>query len=270
MMRLCCCVLVCVAVALMSAIGRTQQANTASSQDRVAALLRAYPDFLDRIEQNQLIWKDGSKMPIDDGKGSKSFDALLDDPDIKDMFSMSYPLGEKGIPPGVNFDPGRVRYMPLFQKMYGDCEKRGFMANAGDVVWLSSKPGHKTIKFSKINGAAKALQQVSDELDKLPGHFTQYLQPTEGTYNCRVIAGTKRQSAHGLGVAIDIASAHTNYWLWTKPAPNAAIPYKNQIPWDIVNIFERYGFIWGGKWYHYDTMHFEYRPEIIEAAKNIH
>lgn len=95
MMRLCCCLLVCVGIALMSAVGRTQQANTGSSPDRVAALLRAYPDFLDRIEQNQLIWKDGTKMPIDDGKGSKSFDALLDDPDIKDMFSMSYPLGER-------------------------------------------------------------------------------------------------------------------------------------------------------------------------------
>ncbi|MEJ2663631.1 MAG: M15 family metallopeptidase, partial [Spirochaetia bacterium] len=27
--------------------------------------------------------------------------------------------------------------------------------------------------------------------------------------------------------------------------------------------FEKYGFIWGGKWYHYDTMHFEYRPELL-------
>ena len=27
--------------------------------------------------------------------------------------------------------------------------------------------------------------------------------------------------------------------------------------------FEKYGFIWGGKWYHFDTMHFEYRPELI-------
>ena len=31
----------------------------------------------------------------------------------------------------------------------------------------------------------------------------------------------------------------------------------------IVEIFERHGFIWGGKWYHYDTMHFEYRPELL-------
>jgi hypothetical protein len=36
---------------------------------------------------------------------------------------------------------------------------------------------------------------------------------------------------------------------------------------EIVEIFERHGFIWGGKWYHFDTFHFEYRPEIIALAK---
>ena len=35
-------------------------------------------------------------MRIDDGKGAKAYDAMLDDPDIKDMCSMKYPLGEKG------------------------------------------------------------------------------------------------------------------------------------------------------------------------------
>jgi len=35
------------------------------------------------------------------------------------------------------------------------------------------------------------------------------------------------------------------------------------MPQQIVDIFERHGFIWGGKWYHYDTMHFEYRPELL-------
>ena len=53
----------------------------------------------------------------------------------------------------------------------------------------------------------------------------------------------------------------------SKPAADGRIPYKNEIPWEIVRIFERHGFIWGGKWYHYDTMHFEYRPEIIATAK---
>jgi hypothetical protein len=54
--------------------------------------------------------------------------------------------------------------------------------------------------------------------------------------------------------------------LTTNTAGDSArlVPYRNRIPHRIVEIFERHGFIWGGKWYHYDTMHFEYRPELLQ------
>ena len=238
------------------------QSGTSSPTDAVPALIKAYPDFLDRIEQNELVWKDGTRMRIDDGKGAKTFDALLDDPDIKDMFLMKYPLGEQRLPPDVNFDPGRVRYAPLFKKMYGDCHSAGFISNMAEIAWLPSKYG-KSLKFSKINGAAAALQRVSDELDNLPPRFLTYLRPSQGTYNCRLVAGTNRESTHGLGIAIDIAGAHSHYWQWAKSDADGRYLYKNEIPWEIVRIFEKHGFVWGGKWYHYDTMHFEYRPEIV-------
>jgi hypothetical protein len=241
-------------------------AAPAEPANGVAALIRAYPNFLDRIEGNELVWKDGTRMRIDDGEGQKSFEVLLNRPDIKDMFAMPYPAGDKGLGPDVNFDPGRVRYAPLFKKMYGDCRRSDLVAQAANVVWLRRKDG-RTIKFSKINGAAEALQRVSDELDRLPNRFNKYLTPMQGTYNCRVIAGTNRLSAHGLGIAIDIASKHSNYWRWTKPGANGRIAYRNEIPWEIVRVFEKHGFIWGGKWYHYDTMHFEYRPELLPPAK---
>jgi D-alanyl-D-alanine carboxypeptidase len=251
-------------LAIAPALGLAQ-AETSSPTGAVTALIKAYPDFLDRIEENDLVWKDGTRMRIDDGKGVKAFEALLDDPDVKDMFLMKYPVGKQGLAPENNFDPGRVRYAPLFQKMYGDCHTAGFTANLVNVVWLPSKYG-KNLKFSKINGAAAALQQVSDELDKLPQRFLTYLRPTQGTYNCRLVAGTNRESAHGLGIAIDIAAAHSHYWQWSKPDADGRFPYRNEIPWEIVEIFEKHGFIWGGKWYHYDTMHFEYRPEIVLSA----
>ena len=262
--RLPCAAVIFLLVAALS--GGLTQPVTNPPAAASAALLKAYPDFLDRIEGNELVWKDGTRMPIDDGKGAKSFGAMLDDPDIKDMFSMQYPLGDKGLAPDVDFDPGRMRYAPLFEKMYGDCKAPGFMHNAVEVVWLPRRDGKK-LKFSKINGAAAALQQVSNELDKLPARFLAYLRPSQGTYNCRTIAGTQRRSTHGYGIAIDLAEAHSDYWRWSKPDADGHIPYKNETPWEIVRIFERHGFIWGGKWYHYDTMHFEYRPEMIAAAR---
>jgi hypothetical protein len=140
------------------------------------------------------------------------------------------------------------------------------MANATNVLWLPRRYG-KNLQFTRVNGAAEELQKVSNELDRLPAHFLDYLRPTQGTYNCRASAGTSHRSSHGFGIAIDIAAAHSHYWLWSKPDSNGRYRYKNEIPWEIVNIFEKHGFIWGGKWYHYDTMHFSYRPEIIGAAK---
>ncbi len=250
---------------LASSAASPAKAQASLPSQAAAALLNAYPTFLDRFEQGDLVWKDGTRMRVDDGKANKSFDEMLDHPDIKDMFAMKYPLGENGLAPEVNFDPGRVRYMPLFEKMYGNCQTGGVTANLVDVTWLPNKDGGK-LKFTKLNGAAEALQKASDELATLPDRFLAYLRPSEGTYNCRPIAGTNRHSPHGLGIAIDIAAAHSDYWRWSKRESGGRISYKNEIPWDIVRIFEKYSFIWGGKWYHYDTMHFEYRPEIIAAA----
>jgi len=235
----------------------------ADGASQVHALIKAYPDFLDRIDGNDLVWKDGTRMSVDDKKGAKDFESLLEKPDIKDQFAMSYPLGRPAAgPPQPNFDPGRVRYMPLFDKMYGDCTKGETLPKLVEITWLPKKNGEK-LKITAVNGVAERLAAVSRELDELSDEFVKFLKPTSGTYNCRVIAGTDRISAHGHGIAIDINSDQSDYWMWTKPDSNGLYPYRNRVPYEIAEIFEKYGFIWGGKWYHYDTMHFEYRPELL-------
>ena len=55
----------------------------------------------------------------------------------------------------------------------------------------------------------------------------------------------------------------TTYWQWVKPGADGLYHWSNKIPDEIVAVFERHGFIWGGRWYHFDTMHFEYRPELL-------
>ena len=67
---------------------------------------------------------------------------------------------------------------------------------------------------------------------------------------------------HAYAAAIDINAKYSNYWRWGSGSKGEPI-WRNQIPIQIVRIFERHGFIWGGYWYHYDTMHFEYRPELV-------
>lgn len=229
------------------------------------ALVAAYPDYLSGHDGRHLLWKDGSRMAFDDGKGPKSFKQLLINPDLEDQFYTPYPKGRAGTAPGVNIDPGRVRFEPFFKKMYGDCKKGAVKANMVTITWLP-KTVAKRVRVTRVNGVAKRLQAVSKDLETLPKRFRKFLAPIAGTYNCRKIAGTNRYSVHAFGAAIDINVKHAHYWRWSKPGKNGRYPYKNHVPLEIVEIFERHGFIWGGKWYHYDTMHFEYRPELLAVG----
>lgn len=231
---------------------------------RVERLVAAYPGVIDRVEGNALVWKDGTRMTIDDGRGPKPHEEMLAAADLKDMFLQAYTAGATEEKPPLNFDPGRARNAALFDKLYGDCRKDEVAGNLVDVVWLPRKWG-RIVKATKTNGVAEKLAAVSKELDALPARFDPFLFPSAGTYNCRVIAGTTRVSAHGHGIAIDLATERSDYWRWAGAKAGGAIPYRNRIPMEIVEIFERHGFIWGGRWYHYDTMHFEYRPELIGA-----
>jgi len=242
---------------------RAQPVPATDLQAIAQRLLDAYPQFLERRDGNALVWRDGKRMTIDDGLGPKTPGDRLDAPDLKDMLATPYPVGVAP-PPARDADPGRARNSAFFQAMYGDCEKDGVSAHLVPVVWLPKKWG-KTLQVTRVNGVAERLAAVSADLDKLPARFDTYLFPPAGTYNCRPIAGTSRLSPHGLGIAIDIATKHTDYWRWNKPGSDGRYPYRNRIPAEIVAIFEKHGFIWGGKWYHYDTMHFEYRPELLPA-----
>ncbi|RIA56638.1 M15 family metallopeptidase [Dichotomicrobium thermohalophilum] len=228
-------------------------------------LVSAYPAFLAGYEDNAIIWHDGTRMPFDDGR-EKTFKQRLTDPDLEDQFYAEYPRGLRGVPPLENVDPGRVRYEPFFEKMYGNCkdDRRAVSARLKEVVWLPENYG-KTLRVTKVNGVADALQKVSNKLDKLPQRFMKYLRPSAGTYHCRTIAGTERFSVHAFGAAVDINAKYGDYWRWSGAEPGETLVYRNRIPWEIVEIFEQHGFIWGGKWYHYDTLHFEYRPELLNG-----
>jgi len=227
-------------------------------------LVASYPEFLAGHDGTQLTWKDGTVMPFDDGK-QKTFEERLVDADLDDQFLLTYTPGPMLDDPLVNFDPGRIRSEAFFKKMYGDCKKGEVQKKLVSVPWLP-KHGGKPIKITPVNGVAEKLQRVSEELDELPPEMMKYLQPASGTFNCRNVSRTDRSSAHGFGIAIDINAKFGDYWEWNRPRRSEDLRYRNQVPWEIAAIFEKHGFIWGGKWYHFDTLHFEYRPELIVAA----
>lgn len=234
----------------------------------IQKLLEAYPEYLESATANTLYWKDSTEMKYNDGIKDKDFQTLLYSPDLEDQMSMSYPVGKDYLIPPENFDPGRIRYEPFFLKMYGESASQ-VRKKLVSVAWMP-KTTNKRLMITSVNGVNEKLQAVSNELDTLPPALKKYVTETAGTFNWRKISGTNRLSAHSFGIAIDINTKYADYWRWNMPKnPRQKLDYKNRIPMEIVKIFEKYGFIWGGKWYHYDTMHFEYRPELLSINTNL-
>jgi hypothetical protein len=223
-------------------------------------LLRAYPHALAGFDGSELIWRDGTRMSVDDGRPNKSMEQQLRDGSILDQLRLIYPAGA-ALLPAPQQDPGRVRNRAFFNKMYGDCKSGQVVPNLVPVVWLPNTWGH-VLSITAVNGIDRQVTAISHELDELPAEDKRYVYPPGGTYACRPVADTGQTSMHAWGAAIDINPALSDYWLWRRGADG--IPtYVNRVPPDVVAVFERHGFIWGGRWAHFDTMHFEYRPELL-------
>ena len=222
--------------------------------DNVKKLMKYYPQIIG-FKDNKVLFNDGSSLDYDDKK-QKSSQELMDNPDIEDQFLYQYKVKN------IN-DAGRVRNEAFFKKIYGN-SKTEVERNLTEIIWCPKLVNQK-IKVTTINGVDKIIKKLSTELDNYP-EYKKYLTNIAGTFNWRKIAGTTRLSMHSFGMTIDINTKYSNYWQWDCKCKNenTKLNYKNKIPEKLVAIFEKYGFIWGGNWYHYDTMHFEYRPELIK------
>ena len=227
----------------------------------VKKLLAAYPDVIVGFNNNRLFFRDKTALVWNDGK-IKAPQTLIDSPDLEDMFAQRYTRGVLISPPKKGSDPGRIRNEQLFKKLYGSTQT-SIAKNLTEINWCPKLVGKK-IRVTRLNGVARQLDKVSKELDEHP-ELKKYLTNIGGTFNWRYINGTRRLSTHSFGMTIDINTAYSDYWQWTCKCvnENIVVPYMNRIPQVIVDAFEKQGFIWGGKWYHYDTMHFEYRPELL-------
>lgn len=232
-----------------------------SLAQKLDILVKSYPSVLAGVEGNHLLFRDGGPpLVIDDGQ-TKTHQEKLKDADIEDMLSQFYPLGPCASRPAVNFDPGRIRVDGFFRRLYG-ASKAQVKQQLVRVQWFGTR-----LWVHRAHGAAEALKRVRDEIAKLPKALRKPAMKSAGTFNWRTIAGTKRLSVHSFGAAVDLDVKYSNYWRWSGGKPGRVPIYTNRIPLEIVDIFERHGFVWGGRWYHYDTMHFEYRPALIAISR---
>lgn len=183
-------------------------------------------------------------LPVDAAPG-RSDEERLEHPTLSDMFRPRYATGPIKPITDPAEDPGRARVEALYRAAWP-------VKALVDGKFF----GQKIRVQPKVATALAAVEKKLTGLkDALP-----FLKKLGGTWNPRNIAGTDRQSAHSWGIAIDLNPDLSHYWRWSKTG------WQNKVPQSVVDAFEAEGFIWGGRWYHFDTMHFEYRPELLDAA----
>lgn len=199
---------------------------------------------------------DGQRLLYDDGR-PKTPDERLDDPDLQDMFAQRYPQGPITPVTTPDEDPGRTRVDALFRARYGSGPNA--VPVVPFVLFGTKLRVHRLVEpaFARARTRLEALVHEQPAL-------RVYFKNLGGTFVVRNIAGTTRRSAHSYGVSLDINVERSHYWRWQRPP--APLRWRNEIPPVIVQAFEAEGFIWGGRWYHYDTMHFEYRPELLDPS----
>jgi hypothetical protein len=241
----------------------SQQYETTAKRD-LLALMMAYPKHIDNIELDgqsiYVVMNSGDKIVYDDLK-IKNFDEKLANADIQDMMEIDYPLHSIDTLMDENCDPGRIRCYQFLHAVYG--------SSRGDIEanLINVDLGTGSSAFNGQNSAADALAEVFSSLSRLLKSEPEvygFVYPLSGTYNYRVIAGTGQLSPHAFAIAIDLKRDDCDYWQWANKEQGQG--RLDEYPPSLVDLFECHGFIWGGKWSHFDFLHYEYRPELIAKA----
>jgi hypothetical protein len=237
-------------------------AEPAAVPRSVACIVKYYGGAA-RRDQEGWVWvgDDGKTVPYHDGTGAP-IETRWRNPTIEDLFEQRYHTGPITTPP-ENFDPGRVRSDTIFFSWFGhdaaEVQKKLVAVRMAGKIFMV----HEKVKPNVERIAAR----IAIELKKTPS-LADYFDKPGGTFNWRLIAGTDMLSNHSWAAAIDLDVPHSNYWRNEPGVASGAKPivWKNRYPQAIVDAFEAEGFIWGGRWWHFDTMHFEYRPELIDPT----
>ena len=253
-------------VTVMAKESDASDENLINMKRDLLVLMIAYPDEITSLTKDNngliyLVMKDGRKVLYDDMQ-DKNYNQKIYKADIHDTLEDIYPLGDINEVREENRDPGRFRSYQFLGAVYGEGEStiRKNLKN------YSTKFGN--LQFNSKNAAGDNLKKALDEayeLCKKDSKISNFIYPTSGTFNYRVVQDTGLLSPHSFGIAIDLHKNDSDYWKWvTKEKGSKRIA---EYPKELVKVFENNGFVWGGKWAHFDILHFEYRPEIILKAK---
>ncbi len=186
---------------------------------------------------------------------------------IEKLRVKKHPVKKRKIVPGVEGG--------FYRELFAITTKKSAKKQL-DEVKLS---GHYITVNHKLTEKIRLIDSKIKQLAKTDSEVRSFLKNIGSVeaFSWRTIAGAERMSNHSYGIAIDILPKKyhkkTIYWSWEQEKNRDWMLIPQNSLWTppdpVVKIFREEGFIWGGHWDRYDTMHFEYRPELISLFPKI-
>lgn len=242
---------------------------------RVRAFVHVYDSLIDSVSYQKddlVFFIKASAIHFEDGRMLSS--ARLDRREQCDPVFYIYPLEFPEEPIAPPEEP--IRHCTDVQEALWGRSESQIREHASSSTFLGRR-----VFLNDL--AIQALVDVEREIRALATvelKVAEWIDELDIAYSLidRGIAGTPRRSQHAWGLAVDLVPRSYDgqqvYWRWTRAWNGRGwhqIPMEQRWspPASVVRAFESHGFLWGGKWAHFDNIHFEYRPELLEYNKLI-
>jgi hypothetical protein len=248
----------------------SDEERTLRQDPRVRAFVRAYDALIDSVtyRDGDIVFALGNaSIHFEDGR-------MLDSRRLArrnrcDPLFYEYTLGPLTEPPPYSEE--KVTYCNDVQEALWGRTERQIRTHAHSTEFLDRKVFLNDLVIEAL-AAVEADILAAAEAD---ADVAAWVDGVDIAYSLqdRSVAGTAIRSQHAFGLAVDLVPRTYNglnaYWRWSRVYHRTSwhrIPVEKRWtpPEAVVQIFEGHGFVWGGKWTHFDNIHFEYRPEILE------
>jgi hypothetical protein len=236
---------------------------------RVRAFVQAYGDLIDsvRYEEDDVVFSLGSRpIHFQDGR-MLAADQLARSASCDPIF---YPYSlrplTRPLPPPEDLP---TFCMDLLESLWGRTEAE-IRTHGSSITFLD----HRMFVNDLLVDPLAAVEREIQAMAARDASVAQWIEDLDITYSfaSREIAGSATRSYHAWGLAIDLVprsyEGRAVYWRWSRVYNRDGwhqIPVERRWspPHAVIETFERHGFAWGGKWAHFDTIHFEYRPALL-------
>jgi hypothetical protein len=238
------------------------------SDPRVVAFLQAYGPLLDGVtfQGNDAVFTLGEHAIYFQG-GRMLGEDHLDETNQYDPFFYRYSLEPLREPPPPEDTPAQST--DVLEVLFGRTESE-IRRNCESVTFLNRRLFVNTLAIEPLQAVEKEILAAA----KQDPEVARWIEGLEIAFSFidKGIAGSASRSYHTWGLAVDLVPTSYDrkqvYWRWSRVFNREGwgrIPLTERWspPLTVVEAFERHGFVWGGKWAHFDTIHFEYRPEIL-------